>query len=306
MTAEAAGPNDIVVDMPAIVMDFDDDGQASLGNVPLAELSASLGAAGLEAISFPPETVAFLKNSNIQHFQVSNLPSGVLLLVNGQPIPSLVWDGSSLIATAETMDSIGVGLPMLEKLLPLITNLGVGAVLRFPVTEGAAVIPTYVVGEGTAAARSQQTQADFLAAVGTPPQVKLPVQYDADGSWRVGDLTDTEWTNLTGLPWGALRLQPDMIQSAMDANVSEVSLYTDPDGIHISINGADLPYVGWANGELIHVMDLAGQMGLWDQLSDQGMNAGEIIAMVENLLPAVQAAQANIVVTFPSDVARSN
>ena len=152
--------------------------------------------------------------------------------------------------------------------------------------------------------QAKQAQEAFMASVGdTPPTINLPIFYDADGGWRVGDLTDAEWTALTGLPLQAIRLQPSMMNSIMGAGINEISLYTTPEGLHVSINGKSLPYIGWADGEINHLLDLADQAHLWDSLADSGMNMGDVVGLVESLLPIVQSTDTSINVFFPDRVA---
>lgn len=301
-TAALPSADQLAVDLPALVIDFDDAGQPSVGNVPLSQLGGMIMPGVLDSIVLPADTVAFLTESNIQHIQIDNSPNGLLILVNGEPIPSIKWDGEILTATAETLSQLGMGVPALEKLLPLVNHLGIGVIAHFPVPEGVAAVPTYVESSPRAA-EARAAQEDFLANVGEAPRIVLPVIYDADGGWRVGDLSDAEWVALTGLPWDALRLQSGVIQGLMAANISEIAIETDAAGIHIGINGRQLPYIGWADGEIQHVLDLAGQMGLWNTLADSGMNMGEIVTMVEQLLPVVQSAETSINVYFPSDMA---
>ncbi len=299
-TASTAGADQLSVDLPALVIDFDSEGHPSIGNVPLAQLGSMVPGGMLDNLALPASTIQFLTDSNIQHIQVANQPNGLLVLVNGEPIPFVKWDGDKLVATADLLSQLGVGTTVLDKVLPLIAHIGIGVIARFPVATGNAAIATYIEGGGPAAAAAKKAQADFLANVGTPPTVNLPVMYSVDGSWRVGDLTDTEWTNLTGLPWSSLRLKPEAINALMAAHISDLIISTDTSGIHIAINGKQLPYIGWADGELNHALDLAGQMGVWKTLSDQGMNMGQIVSTVQQLLPVVQASQTTINVHFPT------
>ncbi len=302
-TAAQSGEQDLVVDLPALVIDIDAAGNPSVGNVPLSQLGQTFAPGMLDSLVVPAETVTFLTESNIQHIQIDNTPTGLLLLVNGQPIPSLKWNGEILTGTGQLVSQLGAGVPVLEKFLPLLTNLGIGVIVRFPLAQGAEPIPTYVEG-GEAAMAARAAQEDFLATVGdTPPTIKLPVYYDTDGGWRVGDLSDAEWSNLTGVPFQAARLQPAMVANLMNAGITEISLQTDAEGIHLSINGRALPYIGWADGEITHLLTLGEQMGLWNTLADSGLNMGEITSMVETMLPVVQSTQTAINVYFPSGVA---
>jgi len=307
MTADmGADDMGLVVDMPAIVLDVASDGSLSIGNVPLAQMGSLVGQdlSGLTvaALGIDPGWIEYLSASNIQHMQINNRPDGLLLLVNGEPIPSVSWDGESLATTAATLSQLGVVVPLLEKLLPLVQNLGLGAIVRFPVAAGMDAMPLYVEGDGSAAADAAMAQEEFLAAVGEAPTLHLPVHYAADGSWTVGDLTDMEWQGLTGAPWTSLRLNTVVIDALGSAGVKEMSFYTDPAGIHVAINGQDLPYLTWGNGELNHVLDLASQVSLvqdyWN-MAVPGADMGEVMAYVESVLPVVQVADANITVFFP-------
>lgn len=305
-TAAAPGTEDLVVDLPALVVDISAEGQPSVGNVPLSQIGAMFAPGMLDQLVVAPETVSFLTESNIQHIQIDNTPQGLLILVNGQPIPSLRWDGEILASTGELVEQLGAGMPVLDKFLPLVANLGIGIIVRFPVQAQAEVIPTYIEG-GEAALAAKQAQEQFLASVGNvAPTIELPIYYDEQGNWRVGDLSSTEWMSLTGLTFfEAARLDPGMVASMVNAGITRISLYTDADGLHLSINDRPLPYIGWADGEINHLLDLGEQMGLWNTLADSGMNMGEIIGMVETLVPMVQSSDTSINVYFPERVAMS-
>jgi hypothetical protein len=306
LTVGQAGESDMVVDLPALVIDIDASGKPSMGNVPLAQLGATFAPGTLDTLVVPADTVSMLTASNIQHIQIDNSPEGLLLLINGEPVPSIRWDGEILSTTGGLISQLGAGAPVLEKMLPVIANMGLGVIVRFPLQDGADAIPTYVES-GAAATASREAQTQFLASVGdTAPTITLPVFYDADGSWRVGDLTEAEWSSLTSLPLHAARLTPEMVQLISDAGITEVSIYTNSDGLHVSINGSDLPYIGWADGEINHLLALSDQLGLWDTLADSGMNMGEVIGIVETLLPAVQSTNTNINVYFPGSLASAS
>lgn len=292
--AASAGSDQVVIDLPALVIDVQSDGSASVGGQSLAELGALIGQ-DLSALTFPPDTVDFLTASNIQHIQIDNTADGLLILINGQAIPSLAWDGEKLVATAEVLDILGGGVALLDKVLPMVRNLGIGVTLRFPVAAGEAPIPLVVVDDEVAA-RSLAAQQEFLAAVGTPPTFQIAVTYAPDGTWTVMDMTQAEWSQVMGMvPWEALNLPPDLVQGASAAGIKQVGLATNSEGIFISINGKTLPYIRWADGRINYVLALAERTGL---LGDDP-NIAQIIDTVEALLPAVQASNVNLNVSFP-------
>src|SRR3954469_10036388 len=123
LTAGQAGDKDLVIDLPALVIDYGADGKPSVGNIQLSQLAASLPAAAgsMDKLVIPADTVQMLTNSNIQNVQIDNAPTGLGILVNGEPIPSIKWDGKILSETGDLMAKLGAGTPVIEKLLPALT-----------------------------------------------------------------------------------------------------------------------------------------------------------------------------------------
>jgi len=299
--AAHASAKDLVVDLPAIYIDFDNAGTPSIGGQPVAQLAALAGQ-NLSALQIDKQWIQYLTATNIQHIHIDNTPEGILILVNGEPIPSLGWDGKSLTSTGETLTMLSPAVPpILEKLLPLVTQLGIGAVIRFPVAAGAAAIPLVVEGDKTAAAVAVAAQKDYLKSVGTPPQIRLTVNYEADGTWKVEGMSADEWqASVPNFNWKQLNLPSELIQNASAAGISTVGLMTNQDGVFIAINGNTLPHITWGNGEINHVLDLAAQMGLLQMLpGGNGPQMQTMLDTVKSLLPAVQTSNVNLTVNFP-------
>jgi hypothetical protein len=129
-SAAMAMDDELVIDLPAIVIDFDTNGHASIGGIPAAEMGAMAGA-DLSTLALSPDWVSYFSMTNIQHLQVNNAAEGLGVLVNGQPVPSLEWDENSLVATAGALESLGIAVPVLDKVLPLVQQLGIGVIMRF-------------------------------------------------------------------------------------------------------------------------------------------------------------------------------
>jgi hypothetical protein len=294
---EAFESDELYVDLPAIVIDFDAQGQASLGGVSVANLGAVAGM-DLSALALDPTIVNFFTIENIQHIQVVTNPDGLTILVNGLRVPSLVWDEGSLVATAETVNALGIALPVLDRILPLVQQFGLGITLRFPVGEGNQAI---ALGQLTSAEVDGQQAEAILAAVGTPPRINLPVVYDAEGNFRVGDLTAAEWAELVpGVPFDLLQLSSEQMQGLTEAGLTSLSLATTPQGLQISANGQALPTISWGEGELQNVLDLpVVQNLLVSALSGMDMESAEVVDTIKSLLPVIQASDANITLFFP-------
>lgn len=297
--ATAADAQKLVVDLPAIYIDYDMNGVASIAGNPLTNLNSTVGQ-DLSRLNIGADWIAFLSGSNIQHIQVLNTAGGLSILVNGEPAPSLSWDGEALMTTVETISAVGgAGVGVLEKALPLITDLGVGAVIRFPVAEGAALIPLKVEGENTAAAKAKAAQAEFLAAVGTPPQIQINVDYAADGAWMVEGMNAEQWTQAVPAPWTQLNLPPDLVQGASAAGIKTVGISSNAQGVFVSVNGKMLPHISWENGEVAHVLNLVKQTGVLDSVFGGNADVAVLLETVQNLLPAVQASDVQMTVNFP-------
>lgn len=291
--AATADESQIAIDLPALVIDVQPDGSLSIGGQPVAQLGAMAGQ-DLSTLIIPADTVDFLTAANIQHIQVDNTADGLLILVNGQAMPSLAWDGEKLVATGEVLETLGGGLALLDKLLPMVRSLGLGVTMRFPIAQGAEVLPMVVVDDQIAAT-ARAAQQEFLDAVGTPPTFAATVTYMADGSWSVAGLSQAELAQYLPAVQNYLSLSPSLIQSASAAGIDKLTISTNTDGIFIAVNGKTLPYITWADGRINHILTLVQQTGLLGE----GLDAQTLINTVEGLLPAVQASNLTLSVDFP-------
>lgn len=312
------GPDEFYVDLPPIVIDYAPDGTASVGGlthmvvgnvekppgmVYVPDPGVRLGLATiLYSLSLPSVWVQHFTASDLQHLRVANGDEGVLIYANGQRIPSLVWEEEGLAATGEAVNALGLGVPALNKVLPLVRNFDLGVVLRFPLQEGAELIPLSGVEESQEVTMAKMLQQQVLETFGGAlPTIDIPILYHADGSWTLGELSDVDWTVLTSTPFYALRLPPELISGLTDSGIYTVTLTTDPDGIHISLNGIGLPYLSWGSGEVQNVLALTKQLGVFDSVSAlvPGADMASVLSLVENLLPIIQATNANITIYLP-------
>ena len=310
-------PDQFYVDLPALVIDYASDGTASIGGLSHMDIGNVEKPGGIELppepgvrlglamlmywLSLDPIWIQYFTAANIQHFQVNNNADGIFLLVNGRQIPSLVWEEGSLVATADAVNALGLGVPTLNRILPLVQKLGMGFVLRFPVAEGVELIPLTGHEDSEETIRAREAQAQMLSFLGIPPTIDLPIIYHADGSWTLAELSDTEWSVLTLVPFWALRLPPSLISNLTDAGVTTVTLKTDQEGIHIGVNEISLPYLSWGSGEVQNVLVLVKQSGLLEPLASvmPGGDVYQVLDLVESMLPLIQMTNANITLYLP-------
>ena len=289
-----ADSDQLVVDLPALVLDIGSDGSTSIMNATVADLVATLGVP-LE-LPLGADTVFFLSLANIQHIQVSNTPDGLLLLVNGRSIPSINYDGDSLSALPDAINAIAPVGPMADLLVDLVDQIGVGVIARFPVPPGAEEIPLYVEGDsGASMADTAAAQEEFLAAVGgTPPRINLPIFYYEDGSFSIGDLSVDELSAMTGDSLGDLAMGLGQLVMVRDMlGVDQLGISTDMDGITISIDGDTLPTLDWSDGKASNLIEVVAQIPMLEM-----MGIGSMLPMITQVLPLVQSAEIDLTLHF--------
>jgi hypothetical protein len=258
----------------------------------VADLNPSLAALDT---AIGPDTVAMFTEDNIQHLQISTTPAGIDILVNGQAIPSLAWDGESLATAQQLLTAMNdESLAMVQSLLPQIANVGIGVTMRFPPSQGAELIPLSVTGEGSAADAAAAAQEAYLDQAGSPARINVPITYAADGTFSVGNLTAEQLTVLAGAPIEGLTLTPDRIARYQGWGIKTFGVATDSDGVHLTLNGTPLPHISWGDGKLAYGLTLALQTGLVGS-----GDSGDLSALIEKLLPIIQTSEINILITFP-------
>jgi hypothetical protein len=289
----------LLADLPALVVTYDATGMPSLGETPLASLQALSSNTLLNQLTLDAATLDRLAAAGIQHIQFSNTPSGIRILVNGEALPTLVWDAESLDALLELLAPLEpAAVASLGGLLNTVTNLGAGLVIRLPVPPGAAPLPLIAFGAGSNAAAAEAAQVDFLDRTGVAPVLQIPVLYAADGTWTVQGLSDTQWQALTGLPFGYVRLNPELVDGAIAAGVNQVVIWTDAEGIHITLGERELPYLRWADGGIRTLLELLLRLGV---VENAALDEATLDLLAEQWLPALQSTALRIVVTFPSE-----
>ena len=295
--AASATSDDLVLDLPTIIIDFDSEANATVAGLPLKTIAPDIA----NLLPLSAEQIQQLTAQNIQHIQLNNRANGLMLLVNGLSIPSARWNADSLMAMQTTLDALGVDqLPAtVADLLPLIQQVGVAVVARFPLQDGAQALPLTNEDPNLAATISQQARDQFLASVGRAPTVHIPVHYTEDGSWSVNGLTENEYLALLpAIPWNTLHLSRASIQALQSADISQMDIAINQEGLGVSVNGNRLPHIGWSEGELQNLIILVDQMGL---LAENGITVtpAQMQLVQETLLPMIQASDINLDVRFP-------
>lgn len=289
-TAAMASGDELVVDLPSLVIDVAADGSASVGGFDLAELAN-------QSVSFPVDSVQNLTASNVQHIGIDMHPSGVTLRVNGLPfLGSLKYDSDSLgnissilgdLAQGTALAGLGDIAPVIDGLTPILDNLGVGVIVKFPIGEGAEALPLMMAPAGNPMAEVES----FLSSVEQTPRISVPIFLAEDGSWSVGELNQALVEGLLDAQ-GTLGLPPATVAMMSSNGISELQISTKEDGLAVSINGYGLPVFTWNNGEVESLM-------AFQESSSALAGMGEVLGLVGNVLPLLQVSEVNITLVFP-------
>lgn len=120
---------------------FDENGMPGIMGLSGNDLAA-LGLGALPTLA--PDMVSKLQAGNIQHMEIRTKPDGVHIYVNGEPLPTLLWDGALLGNVMELYSQLTPDsplLPLIEVILPYLDRADVGILMHFPLAAGAQPIP---------------------------------------------------------------------------------------------------------------------------------------------------------------------
>jgi len=288
--APAPAPADeLVVDIPMIYIDFDEQGEATIAGIPAAALGESLGQ-DLSSLSIDPETVARLMEANVQHIQLSNQPNGMLIYINSKAAPALVWDADVLTSLVSVLEATGQDIGDAGKLLPLLPQLGMNFALRFPVAAGESEIPMTYSDQSV----DSLAATDLQAIANAEAALALELNYAEDGSFELAGINPLMMGMIQG-QLAAANLEPDQIENITDMGIESIGLSVTPGGILMKVNGEIMPFIKFDdNQELFDLIDLGGNLS-----EGAGKALGAIKGPLQQVLPLLSQMGVSLTVNFP-------
>ena len=282
--AETAGAEEgkLRIDLPALVVEYDENGEASLFGTPVSSLGATLGT-DLSALSLDAETIGTLTAAGVEHIQLVNAPNAIRIYINNEPLPAFVYDDAAFASLLTTLEMFGTDAGPAAGIAPLLPDLGVGIVLKMP----GATLPLEL--KDLQLPTSEEALAAYDTAKSAEAVVNITIDYAADGSFVLGGLNPF----MMGMvPQDALRLGPDTMASFTDRGIQSIKVTTQESGILLAINGETLPFIQWGSRDEFNsliklVSDITGN----DTLAG---TVGQLEAIL--FLPGGLSAQ----VTFPA------
>ncbi len=287
-TAAAAAEDSTFIDVPALILEFDEDGVPAMFNMPLSLLP------GLDAVSLEPEMIARFTDGNVQYIQIDSHPLGMTILANGKPILGFRYSDkelrTALNALSLFMDEQNEStLAMVSGVLPLLDNLGMGIIAKFPMKAGTSPIPT-----ATRRSYSIMSSRDLAAAESAANRrvTELPIKVAPDGS-----LSSTNF--MFAMVGGMIPPLPmDQIGKLTEKGITEISVKTRPYGLIIGLNGNELPLMTLHDKELDNLLNFADQADLWSEYAP-GLSPDILGILRSTVLPFLLGSNFNIVLTFP-------
>lgn len=285
-SSAASSGSGAYINLPAIVVQYAEDGEASLFGMPVSELGELLGGADLSALSFEAETISNMVDSGIEHIQIDNQPGGIRLYRNSQPLPGLVWDDEVRAGLGETIEMLAEDAGPIAPLLPLLPDMGVGLALKMPGAEDASLEIS------NAQVLTVEDAESILSSVRTTqPTMVLEITYAEDGSFETGQLPFV--LQFAPIPWDQLELPADTLTSITDMGIESLSVTLLADGLAIKVNGNDMPFLQWSNQS-----EFSNLLGMLPVLLGPDSGIEGMLGMMPILMGV--ATGMNISITFPT------
>lgn len=310
--AKSATNTDLVVDLPALYIDYDEQGQASISGAALAQLGALLGQ-DLSMLDRSPEAIKALQAAGIQHILANITPEGISVYANGESILTLAWTPEQVASLGEVLAGLdNPALGEVADLLPLLSKLSAGIVMNFPKAEGAEDLP--LIGEAPDAkaiadAAKKAAPAALVNLVpdnlkgmapllggmlaGLPP---LTLTFDASGA---GQLQGLAPFILSQIPPGAIQLPADQLDSLTGMGIQSLNLKNSADGLTVSVNGKELPTLLWNRGEMENLGKLGIEAGVFKALANVDEGTLGTLKQVSDAAPILQSAKLDVTINLP-------
>lgn len=272
-----------LLSLPRLMVDIDDQGQASVGGLSIDAVNSLMPGLALPDMAVNPFYVDWMRNTNVQHMELVSGDNGVFVFINGEPLPYLGWDGESLgnLAVVSGLANMPYG-DLIGKLAPIIQRTGLDIVVNFPTQEGTTEIalrdPSAPIAAPEAAASEQP--ATFIT--------RIDVKYDENGVPTVAGINTRDLAQAAGL-YLPVELTPESLAQLKAAGVSEMRLVTGDNGVFMTVNGQPLPHVAW-NDTI-----LSNTAGLYEQMNPES----PYIALAKLLLPELDNLDIDLRLLFP-------
>jgi hypothetical protein len=274
---ETASGEIFMIALPRIVVDYGTSGNPSqILGIDISKLPFQL-----DALKLPPATIETFTAGNIQHIEMAFVGHGVVVYVNGEPMPYITWEDASLQRALDLAAAFGVqNTDLYKQLVPMLTRFGADLVLRFPMQPGATEIAMTESGEAAKLTITPTTEEPSVI-------VTFEISYDESGNPGILGVTAADLAT-AGLPM-PVGLKPETIAALQAANIQSLELLSGPSGMYAYVNGEALPNLTWDPTLLTNLSDLIVQLSPNSQYDE----------LVMGIVPNLDKLDIDILFHFP-------
>ena len=224
-----------------------------------------------------PAMLQQLQTANVQKLEVRLGYNGIHVYANGQDLPYIAWDASSL-ATLQDVVRKMPNVPnadLIANLLPWTRQIGLGVALALPLAPGAPVVdaPAWK-GETTF------TKENAPAAPTIGPLKLDSLAFDKQGNAKLGTVA------LSSL--APIKLDPNTLGLLTSLGLDKLTITTQPNGINLAMNDKPLPGIAYDSAILSRTLQIATPL-----LPDPNL-----ANTLKDVLPKLPGAQLDVAVSF--------
>ncbi|GIK74618.1 MAG: hypothetical protein BroJett021_36060 [Chloroflexota bacterium] len=300
--AASSAADSVVVDIPAIALVYDEQGQASLKGLDLSALGVEL-----DALARTPEQIAAVRAAGIESAYVDISPSGVGLYANGRPMLTMDWDASTIQSLGAVIGIAGVdNADTLAKVLPLVSNMSLGVAMLFPDAGSNPTLVGPAPDKAAALAAAQAGAAAVLGELGIPPFATgllgalgpLTIRYNATGTATLEGLGMIA-NFLPPDALAGLNLDAEQMEQVAELGIQTINVQTKPEGLAITLNGNALPLIRWDSGQMSNLVTLGLDGGALTAMTGADAESLDALRQLGKFAPLLQTTPLNISVVFP-------
>ncbi len=234
------------------------------GNMSIQGIPLSAFGVGFQ---LPPNVLAIVQALGIESFTLKTQPNGIDLMLDEDAIPGIAYDTArlnTLLTVAEAFVGDPATVAMLENVVAILPGADVTVAVSF-------------TGE----------------PIGETDLGKLVLTVTPDGSIQA-----------LGMNVAEAALDAPTLESLQQANVQQLDVSMDADGLFLAANGQLLPSVTWTDESLTTLAGIVAPMaGVSQELVDSGLSLVRSTGLEASiLLPAAEGAAA---VEIPAEIDRT-
>ena len=256
------------MNFPSVPVNVDANGAANIYGIGIGQV-------------LPPDQVAMLQAmGDAQRMEARVGFDGVSVYKNGEDALNVLWNDESQANLQDILRQVP-GAAMAADYLPMLRDFGVGVAVNLPPAEGAPVLAVPKWTGPTAFEPSAPANPTQPIEIGF-------LSFDESGQGLIAGIP----ASTLGIP---LSLDPGTMAMLQQFGVTDVTVDTQSDGMHLMLNGKPLPVIAYNDSSLATLQGM-----LTPFLTDPVAKAA-----VDNLLPKLPALDLNVNVGFngaPADI----